>query len=467
MFNNLEYVIYRLWDKPGQDKLINTRILIFGDTTLTSEILKNLILSGIKGYAIIESKDMEHCDNDYIMTTYNSTDNLSSAMQQFDDSVEMIHCGDNWYESENLKRFDVFIISNFSICDLSLIQRVVDWMFSNDKLVLDVRTSSQLGYISCHKKTHLVINSHSSNNITPLFITNPFPELKHFYESTWDKYIQSQKSIRIPYPVYLHHYYKEWKSTNIDVGIEAWSKDQKQDFKSFINTRTDLLEEDYINTYVIPYIHHIWSDDEKISKNLTLINQIDSGKFDKLDPVFSVLIKMLSNPKVLCCTGVVPDMECDTNIFVEFVRIIKSKYDALVKEYSKNIHIYIPSIPLDHIELQVGLYLRHIGEIVLLSGKRLQLENHVMKNCTNFYESIYFSLKNRNHKSFDSLSIYINDHLYSHNIMVDSILGAISAQEVIKYCTGHYIPLSENQILIYQSLDLAKEPFKLISITDI
>jgi hypothetical protein len=49
------------------------------------------------------------------------------------------------------------------------------------------------------------------------------------------------------------------------------------------------------------------------------------------------------------------------------------------------------------------------------------------------------------------------------SIVVDSILGSVASQEVIKYCTGHYVPLtgddSSRQLLLYQAEDISLPPF--------
>lgn len=406
---------------------------------------------------IVDSKDSEN--NEYLESTCSTAIVLARALQQFNDSVEIIQYNDDWNDPKNLCRFDVFIISNFSENDRSLIQDVANWMFSEDKLVLDTRTLGQLGYLSCHKRTHIVIDSHLPSSINPLFIADAFSELEQFYQRTWNRYLKSQKSIKIPYPVYLYHYYQEWKEKNIDLDIKLTQK-QKQDFKTFMESLTDSVDEEYIHAYVIPHIHHIWTDNEKIYNNLQiLIDHLNNEKCKKSKDslILYTWINMIKDKlKIPFCTGTIPDMECDTEIFVEFTQIMKSKYEELTKEYSKKVHQCIPFISLDYIELQIGLYFRHLGELVLLYGEKLQLKNDEKSLLNDFYNSVYFLLKEQNNTR--------NLQNLNHLIVVDSMIGAIAAQEIIKYCTGHYIPLSGKQVLVYQAIDHTKEPFSVITI---
>lgn len=410
---------------------------------------------------IVDSKDSEN--NEYVELPCSTAIMLTSILQQFNDSVEAIPYTDDWNDAKNLCRFDVFIISSFSEYEISLIQNVVNWMFSKGKLVLDTRTFGQLGYLSCHKRTHIVIDSHSPSSINPLFIVDAFPELKQFYERTWDRYLKSQKNIKIPYPVYLYHYYQEWKERNMNLDTKLTQK-QKQDFKKFMESLTCSIDEEYIKEYVMPYIHHTWTDSEKIHNNLQILADhldIDKCKESNDSLILYTWISMIKDKlKIPFCTGTIPDMECDTEIFVEFTQIMKSKYEELVKEYSKKVHQCIPLISLDYIELQIGLYFSHLGELVLLYGEELQLMNDTKTLILDdFYKSIYFSLKEQNNaRNLENLN---------HLVVVDSMIGAIAAQEVIKYCTGHYIPLSGNQVLVYQSIDHKREPFNVITIDTI
>lgn len=60
----------RLWGDEGQTSIGGTKVCMLGSSTIASEILKNLVLAGIKSFHIVDSKLLEPHDlgNNFFVT---------------------------------------------------------------------------------------------------------------------------------------------------------------------------------------------------------------------------------------------------------------------------------------------------------------------------------------------------------------------------------------------------------------
>ncbi|PVU88621.1 hypothetical protein BB561_005762 [Smittium simulii] len=333
----------RIWNSSGQQCLENSNVLVLGANTISSEAIKNLVLSGIGSYTLVDSKIVSKKDieGNFFVCNKDLGRPLSKTLVE-----NLNELNPHVRGASIIQSVDEFVLKelNFSECNLviccnqntEVIQKVnaVCWDLSIPVIVCSA--NGFFGSMKYYAAQHCIVEGHIEQ-IEDMRIDEPFEELTNYVDSISLDSLNSIEKAHVPYVVLMIKKLKEYKNLE---GIEALdSFQEKKSFKSFLETSTSWSdEENYLemisNAIRLSSKYSIPSHIQSIFCHSCLSNlPQDFCDIPVKNLKFWIIVKAIKefvssevygNGK-LPLIGTIPDMKADTKRYIELQEIYKKK----------------------------------------------------------------------------------------------------------------------------------------------
>lgn len=323
----------RIWGAQAQAVLENARVVVLGTSfgdPLVQEVVKSLALAGVGGITLVLRESQingTNCNNGFFLDV--------SALGGPENNVEVMSWEDFLEKSPPGS-----IMVTLNLHDSPDILRVCD---GRNEPVLSAIASGKDGCVQLVKlgEPHFIMNTHPEYSVPYLWLDNPWPELKEFFESfNLPRLADSGKLAEVPYPVILYHVLMDrplgdvWDSNNVRQVIDEKFHEQR-DYLNVLEARrfahlalrTASAEHEHIEEALRP----VWS--EKVNFETW---------FDPFNHKMSILCRCLKNYlqiyRSLPLSRELPDMESSAELYVRFRSVHKAKQEEDMSKFLDVLH---------------------------------------------------------------------------------------------------------------------------------
>ncbi|CAB3402515.1 unnamed protein product [Caenorhabditis bovis] len=182
----------RLWGDEGQASISLTTVCVLGSDSLATEILKSLVLAGIKSFCIVDDANVDESDIGQNFFLHISDVGKSRAettlekLKELNPSVAGECCTSS---PADICGKDVKKLSSFSVVVSSNQTEAVDMAYAQilhplGVPFLCVKTCGLLGTIKVCVQEHTIVNTREENPKPDLRLDAPFEELARFVDET-------------------------------------------------------------------------------------------------------------------------------------------------------------------------------------------------------------------------------------------------------------------------------------------
>lgn len=231
----------RLWGDHGQALLEEARLCLINATATGTEILKNLILSGVASFTVVDNAKVttqdltsnffvtrKHIHKSRAETVVRLLQGLNDVKGDYieEDIEDVLNTNPDFF-----KQFTVVITTSLHQATLSRVARIL-WSCSIPLIVS--RAYGLLGLIRIALPNHEIIESHPDNVHEDLRLDCPFVELAQFMEAIRLDELDNVQHSNIPYLVILYKYLQQWRDDHN--GLIPQNYHEKAEFKEIIRS---------------------------------------------------------------------------------------------------------------------------------------------------------------------------------------------------------------------------------------
>jgi amyloid beta precursor protein binding protein 1 len=498
--NNTEINKYdrqlRLWASTGQYNLENSHICLINGTATGSEILKNMVLPGIGKFTLIDDVIVD--DSCLLGNFFLSKSNLGqfraesickklvelnndvkgrALCQPIDKVIEKNP--QSWWD-----QFNVVIVSD-NIPNLS---GLIDILWQRQVPLLLVNTLGYYGSVNLIANEVTVIETHDPLKLYDLRIDKPWAELQQYVDSIDLDTLDEVDHAHVPYIVIYIKAMNHWKDDHN--GMPPTSYTDKKEFKTYIEDMANnkFKEENFTealntihralqSTKIPPSIHHLFQS--------SILTDLSSKT-----PIFWIYVQALKQfveiSGTLPLSGNLPDMVSDTAGYIKIQTLYREKAAKDLEIFSRQVKQILDSLgrpESDATEESMKSFCKNSQLLYVTVGSKETVSESLIRDLfassdDNDNDScnmlaIYFSIYTYNkyveiHKkppkidNFDSfIDLFVSEfhikQLLTPNILstfrealihntrsyhnMNSLMGGIVSQEVLKLTTGQYTPL--------------------------
>uniref|UniRef100_A0A0M3I2N8 NEDD8-activating enzyme E1 regulatory subunit n=1 Tax=Ascaris lumbricoides TaxID=6252 RepID=A0A0M3I2N8_ASCLU len=326
----------RLWGDEGQICVEHASICMLGSSALATEILKNLVLTGVQSVHIIDSALVTNPDvgNNFFVEEEEIGEPRAKVavrwLKELNPSVE----GDYDIRSveevvktdlESLQHFTLVIGSNLHEATAVAIS---DFLFDRNVPFLHARIFGFVGYIRICVKEHTILNSRAENVAPDVRLDNPFDELNEMVDALDLDSMSYEEHSHTPYLLLYLKALKLWRKELQDETIFPDDYKKRKHFeKVFMSLRrpqpdTDSMEEENFiegRTALIRF---------QIPSNVREL--LDHPKAEEPDctrfwVMVAALRRFVITEGVMPLTGILPDMISDSERYVALASIYRKR----------------------------------------------------------------------------------------------------------------------------------------------
>lgn len=349
--------------------------------TVGTEILKSLVLPGIRAFTIIDDHLVteEDYDSNFFLCMENTIGKprasvAAHSLLEMNDDVKMgEYIADNF---ETLLDKDVGFFSQFTIviaCNVnneSAINKLSRGLWSLNVPLLLVRSIGYLGYIRLQVKEHTVIEPHPDNHLEDLRLDNLFPALKTYLTSFPPLNTMSRNELtRIPSLVVIYVYLQEWRrvhqKSSDDVPsnyrekqqLASLIKDSLYQFKEIVANKTHyddgeqhlegsielenfeeairMSNKVFINSRALPSTLQTLLADPMVTNEAGSSPTQGEATSPLLSPFWimvTALKEFINKFKCLPLPGQLPDMNCASEHYIQLQKVYKVQAQQDVDE---------------------------------------------------------------------------------------------------------------------------------------
>lgn len=501
----------RLWASTGQYNLESSHICLVNATATGSEILKNLVLPGIGKFSIIDECIVDQTDfssnfflrrdnlgqNRAVAVTANlaelNTDVVGNAIP---DSVKTIlaNNGDSYWD-----QFNAVIVSDYN----DEINDLTEILWSKQIPLLLVNTIGFYGSVNLIANEVTVIETHDPSKLYDLRIDCPWDQLQEFVDSITLDALDDTEHAHVPYIVIYIKALNLWKQDHD--GLPPQTYTEKKQFRVLIETlarypnETNFIEASN-SIHRALQITHIPHSVSILFEN----NYIKDENINLSTPIFWIYIKALKNfvakNNQLPLPGNLPDMASDTANYIKLQNIYREKAakdQALFTEEVVKILEAVGRSTSDITSESVSSFCKNSQLLYVAQGsKKLFGENLVMEllhqDDPEFNTlAIYFAILTYNsyikkysvrptikdYDQFEALLLTFGiakssltppiiktlQELLSHTTHgyhnLNSLMGGIVSQEILKLVTSQYTPL--DNLFVFDGVRSVSDKWKI------
>ncbi|PWN53904.1 hypothetical protein IE53DRAFT_372780 [Violaceomyces palustris] len=390
----------RLWASSGQASLEKSNILIIGANSLSSQIIKNLVLPGVGSFTILDDANVDPADmgvNFFLQPGQSqgrsAAQEMASLLSQLNENVEhnfkiespqaLLASKPGYFRSFSL----VISVNQPPEFDLALSDLL--WSIEPPRPqvpLLKIRSSGMVAEMTIDIKELGIVETHP-DSIIDLRLTNPFPELVAFAESFNLATTDSLTHSHIPFVVILLKKLEEWKAKN---GGSPPSTKSREEFVTLINSsrQPGNLDEENFDEAIAALGKHVWrplSSDHVgaggvPSEIRELFKDARCEVLSSHSTNFWLMVRALrdfvdnSPTKSLPLTGSLPDMKSLSATYVGLQNVYRNKatedletFTRILGQVCVNAGVRGGSGAIDEDEIQA--FVKHAGYLKLIRGR--------------------------------------------------------------------------------------------------
>lgn len=337
----------RLWASTGQYNLENSHICLINATATGSEVLKNLVLPGIGKFTIIDDNtvDQSCLQGNFFLNRSNLNQSKAEAitkkLMDLNNDVKGIALKKPIQnlinDSAFWDQFNVVIVSDY-VANLSTLTNLL-W----DKQIplLVVNTLGYYGSVNLIANEITVIETHDPQKTYELRIDKPWPELQTYVDSFNLDEMDEIEHAHVPYLIIYIKALHLWKLDHN--GNPPTTYVDKQSFKTYIENMSNnkYTEENFIEA--LQTIHRALQLTQIPSSIQKLFQSSNIKNVDQSTSLFWIYVKALKNfadiHGALPLSGNLPDMVSDTTSYIRLQNLYRNKaiqdQGAFAKEVMK------------------------------------------------------------------------------------------------------------------------------------
>ncbi|XP_065912451.1 NEDD8-activating enzyme E1 regulatory subunit-like [Dysidea avara] len=344
----------RLWGDHGQALLEAAHVCLINASATGTEILKNLVLPGIGGFTIVDSKKVTSADlgnNFFFDKSSVGKSRATSATALLlelnsevkgcsveKDVMQLINDDPDFFKS-----FATVVATEMSESTLLELSKLL-WRHSIPLLV--ARSYGFLGYLRLAVAEHCVVESHPDNAHHDLRIDVPFAGLCQYVDGINLDTLDSTAHSHVPFIVLLMKWAKMWRDTHN--GDLPKNYAQKKEFKELLrqgvrmNEKGSPMEEENfdeaiksVNTALVPT--SIPSTVLALFSNVACTNLVPgSRKFWFMVRALKEFVTAEGNG-LLPVRGSIPDMTATSKMFIDLQKVYQTQANADTELFKKHL----------------------------------------------------------------------------------------------------------------------------------
>ncbi|PKI82971.1 hypothetical protein MVES1_002962 [Malassezia vespertilionis] len=380
----------RIWNKTGQVCLEQARVLVVGASSLSAQILKNLVLPGLGGFTVLDDAlvTLEDAGSNFFLEPHTSVgkpyaDEMARLLAEMNPSVEHAACV---VSPAAMLTCDPSYFTKFSLIILVRqpwdVQERVDRLVWEHSPAIPVLSADNVGFQGIFRTSvrELGIIETHPESLVDLRLTRPFPALEAYADS-FDVHPSSSLDMgHIPYVVLLLRALKEWKETH---GELPWSA-TRADFLAFLQRRCprhgDLENYDEAHAALA---QHVWRplQSPAIPPSVEgILNDIQSLNVNQKSSIFWLLVAALrafvAEEHVLPLPGALPDMKATSNTYVALQQVYVTKARQDLDKFTAHLDRILDRLMLSRDALgldasQTRTFVKHAAHLKLVRGRCL------------------------------------------------------------------------------------------------
>lgn len=475
----------RLWASTGQSNLELSHICLVNATTTGSEILKNLILPGIGNFTVVDDKEVGELDlsSNFFLKRSDIHKRLAVAITknllELNPDVKgfSIDKGVKDLSDDFWDQFNVVIISDH----VPELTSLVAILWQKQIPIIFVNTIGFYGSINLISHEITVVETHDPLRLYDLRIDKPWPQLKEYIDLIDLDQLDNYEHAHVPYIVIFIKALELWKQqhgTNAPANYK-----EKELFKKLIESmlRNIKLETNFSEAYTSS--HRAF---QKTQLPSTIVQLFENPRIEEADGsnIFWIYLKALRNfielnDGQLPLPGTLPDMSSHTENYLKLQKLYQDKSQSDKELFTQEVAKILSSLgkPAGEINHEsISTFCKNSQSLFVTQGTRQlyseKLVDHMYGGEKSELLPIYFAILTYNNfidkfsrqPVFEDLEVFIrlfqdlfeiksvpddfeavtkellihNTHSY-HNL--NSLMGGIASQEVLKLTTGQYTPL--------------------------
>uniref|UniRef100_A0A1I7YAJ1 NEDD8-activating enzyme E1 regulatory subunit n=1 Tax=Steinernema glaseri TaxID=37863 RepID=A0A1I7YAJ1_9BILA len=397
----------RLWGDDGQECIQKATVCMLGSSALACEVLKNLVLAGVKFVRLVDSAvvtmpdlgnnffiEKKHLGEPRAKVTLELLKELNPAVDG-DCSLESVNSLEG-HQLEQLSTFSLVIGAN--LLEATAVT-VSDYLFPRNVPFIHTRAYGMVGTLRVSVREHTISDAKYEHKQNDLRLDKPFPELvKHVSEIDLDSLTYEQHS-HIPFGVLYFKALEKWRAEHGE--SEADFPDVYKKRKAFERVLMDMQrenekgvldEQNFMEAQqnIIRSVqkHTIPEAVQKVLKRCERFYEIDNKEKPTAFWLFALALqKFVLQHGELPVSGVLPDMFSDSKSYTSLLKVYheKATQDAdEVYEYAKEaaqMHLQAPIddyMTLDRCQQMC----KHASSLGLFEGTPIRTDSTV------FYKNV-------------------------------------------------------------------------------
>ncbi|VEU23190.1 DEKNAAC104319 [Brettanomyces naardenensis] len=328
----------RLWSPSGQKCLSNSSICLINANTTASETLKNLVLPGVGRITIIDNS-RKVTPNDLASSFFlsdSSSDHtragrLANTLSALNPDVEIL------VEQRSLSQL-LFIPSYWSEFSCVIVSQFLenadherllsDILWRINVCLIEVNSIGFYATLRIKYREQEIVETHD-NNTEDLRLDFPWPELQGHIDSINLDELDDQSFSNVPYSIILTKVYQRLHKRT---GKRPTPSAVRKFIQSELRRNGEETNLDEASNRAILVL----KDSREIPESLTRIFEEGENNDGSADSPFWPLVKALyffyHKHGLLPLSGVLPDMESDTEQYIALTKLYRDKFEADKKE---------------------------------------------------------------------------------------------------------------------------------------
>ncbi|VBB26080.1 unnamed protein product, partial [Acanthocheilonema viteae] len=180
----------RLWGDEGQSSIGHASVCVLSASALGCEVIKSLVLAGIKSVYIIDSAFICKPDlgNNFFVDDEVDQPRAKVALRLLMELNPSVEGSFDFGNPEDIITRDMDFIRQFAVivgCNLNIdvAARINDFLFEKNIPFIHARAYGFIGFIRISVQEHTIIDTHEENVSPDLRLDCPFPALSELVES--------------------------------------------------------------------------------------------------------------------------------------------------------------------------------------------------------------------------------------------------------------------------------------------
>lgn len=360
----------RLWGDEGQFCIERANICILGSSALASEIVKNLVLAGIRYVYIVDDASITEPDlgNNFFLESSDLGQTRAKVTLRYLKELNPMVKGD--FDARSVQDFlsnDITSLSKFCVViGANLIEKtaleVSKYLFERNIPFVNAKILGFAGYVRVCIKEHTIDNTHLENEPVDLRLDRPFPALTALVEAVDLDCMPYETHSHTPYLLLYFKALEIWKKRygNGDTMAFPDVYEKRKEFeKIFCDLRMphpetgSLVEDNFMEgkAAIVRCLRRT-----TIPKEVQELLKNEKAEKPDLNPFWifvSALKRFIMEHDVLPVSGKIPDMISDSVRYTSLAKIYRKK--AL--EDAAEVYSYVLSIlsdlklPKDYLQL--------------------------------------------------------------------------------------------------------------------